>query len=509
MKRNSYFILFLIFCRLLQAQNQPDALTASIKDANAILIKADSNLVFPNSSVKIFPFNYTLKKSNDVNKALIRLKEIQAKELKQDFGLVFKATTNYNFRDVFDEQDNSFNRLRFRTELEWNILKNGLIHNRTKALQKYNDIENLKLQRNAESKQIWKRQFRVDYNYIANKEYLKLFSSFLSFENDYFDILNKLYTENYIKRERIIAVSNQIYVIKNQIETLKKSNELIKDSVSIIAYKFNELPIFSIRLDSLRLTTTQYNNEFLKKNIELKNKPLNDLSLSIYANQNFNYSLNRSQYFPAVGIRFRAPLRFNKRKERIKAQLDLLTAKENDKSSGHYNRIITHTNSYNEKLKDLQNQHKNWQIIEEKIRIFTLLKNELDDPKTGLLILELTEEKFKILENIIQIKKQLYTSIAHLFEMYPKEDLYNMLQPYFFKDYKEQQSVKFTKDSFYSLEFQYQFIITKPQYTIVVEDKDQDVKEFLKKKNLSYSTNLETSTITIARLISDKVKNLQ
>lgn len=500
-----HIICVLFFVRHTHAQVSNKLL----RYADDLHLKTSKEQQFPNTtSLVLFPFEFSTPRKNAPNQYEIKLRELESKQFLQDIGLVFKATANYNFRDAFDEEQNAFNKFRFRTELEWNILKNGFVHNRTKSQQKNNEIEHLKLQDNRLKKQIWRRQFRIDYSYISNKETISLFSSFLKFENEYFDFLNKLYAQSLIKRERIIEVGNQIHILKNQLALITKKNTLLKDSISSNANIIQVLPVFSIQLDSISINSAVYNNQYLKENIQLNHKAVNDLSLSVYVNQNFNHSVTRNQYFPAVGIRFKAPIRFNKRKDIVKTKLQLLAAQERDKSVGQYNRLITHMNSYNEILKDFQNQYKNWKVIEERIRVFDLLKEEYNSYKTGLLILELAEEKFKILENCMQLKRQLYTAISQLFELYPKENLHEILVPYTFEENENKEPLLLTQNNLYSTDFQYEFVKTQKKFSITVLNKDIEIQQFLRKKKAAFKIVKHPTAKTIVQVIQNELKQL-
>ena len=84
-----------------------------------------------------------------------------------------------------------------------------------------------------------------------NRETIEFLEKFEAFENDYFDVLNKMYYQKLIKREKIITSSNQILVLKSQIETIKKENEILQDSVSETFKNYKKLPIVKIHLDSI------------------------------------------------------------------------------------------------------------------------------------------------------------------------------------------------------------------------------------------------------------------
>jgi len=505
-KCSLFHIWFLFFCVCSQAQ----VLDQLLITADSLYDSTEETLVFNDQPFsQKFPFEFYLADNAYVNQFEIRLKELEANQYLKDWGLVFKANTNYNFRDAFDEESNTFNRLNIRAELEWNLLKNGFTHNRTRAKQKQNEAQYLKLRDRQLKKQVWRRQFRIDYQYIANKEAVQLFESFLIFENNFFDFLNTLYVQKLIKRERLITVSNQIHILQNQLQVLKKENRLLQDSISSNAHVVQKLPLFAIRTDSISIAKSVYNTPYLQENIELEHKPVNNYSLSVYVNQNFNYSFTRNQVFAAVGVRFRAPLRFNKRKQIIKTKLQLLAAREKDRSTGAYSSVITYVNTYNEKLKDLQNQYKNWKVITERIRILQVLKSELNSYDTGLLILELAEEQFKILENMIQLKRQLYTTIAHLFEQYPSQRLQDMLVPYAFKKEENKPLVLFTKSEAYSFDFQHDYLKARDHFSIAVLKDHIQVQQYLTHKKTPFTlVESPRANICVEDLIQEELKKI-
>lgn len=505
MKFSVLHIISLFFTCFVQAQ----VLSNLLIKADSLQAKTNLFLNFPDQTTlntNLFAF-HTLSKIN-VNKYEVKLKELEAEQFKQDIGLVFKATTNYNFKNAFDEEENSLNKFRIRTELEWNILKNGFIHNKIKAKQKENEIAHLNQKKDSYKKYYWRRQFRINYSFIANKESIKLTELFINFENEYFDILNQLYSQKHIKREELIKVGNQIYVLKNQLKILKQKNNILKDSVSKKIKLINELPIYYINPLVIKIEENNNNQTFLKNNIKLQHKAVNDLNLSIYVNQNYNYSITNSQYFSAIGIRFKAPLRFNKRNKIIKTKQQLLAAKQHDFNLGKRNKLITHINLYNEKLKDLQNEYTKWQVVNERIRVLQLLKQELNSYKTGIIILNLTEEKFKIIQNLIQIKKQLYTTISHLFELHPNNNIKDILIPYSFDKSIFKENVLISESKKYSIEFQYKYIQQKKKYKIYVYKNDIEIQQYLKSKKVIFFTIEEKKINTVSKLISEELKKL-
>lgn len=507
MKPTRLILLYICILHVVTITGQ--SLNQIVTDSEELYQNYSSSLVFPKNNYLHDSLYFKLPSHKKTNSFMIKLKELESKQYKKDIGLVFKATANYNFRNAFEEFSGGYIRGRIRAEIEWNILKEGYFQNRIKSERKKNEIYILKEEDLRLRKELWRRQFRVDYNFVLNKEIIVLYSNFLKFENEYFDVLNKMYFQKLIKRERLIEVSNQINVIKSQLELVKKENSIIKDSVSHQFKGLNKLPILKIELDSVALL--KENNKLLYKeeNIKLQHHPINDYNFSVYVNQNYTYSSTTQNIFPSIGLRFRAPIRFNHRKEIIKTKIKILRAQEADFKIGKYNAILTQFQEYNEKIRDLKNQYKVWQVLEERSRIIKLLKLEIEDTEAGLALLNLVEQKFKVLENIIQIKRKMYSNLSKIYEMNTEIDFYDFVSLYKFKEEKSHQIVTLIKSSKYSLEFQLKFLKTKKVHKICVLKDDIEVQTFLKARKINFVLTKYIKDLSTEQLINENLQTIK
>lgn len=482
-----------------------------IEEAEILVKKTETKLEFPTSDSKLL-FTYqplNLKKDNNLNLLEIDLKKLEANQSKKDIGLVFKANANHNFRDAIDEETNTSIITSVRTELEWNILKSGFFDNRIKSKRFDNVVAGLKEEANSVQKELWRRQFKVDYNYVLNNELISLNKTFLSFENGYFDLLNKLYYQKLIKREKLIQVSNQIHVLEEQIQALEKENRLLKDSVSVAYLKVKKLPLLKVQLDSFSLKKQLRKTNYKEENIRLEHHPLNNINLSFYINQNYRYSETAQRFFPSAGIRFKAPLRFNNRKKIIKTKIKILKAQELDKSLGQLNSIITYISEYSEKLKDLQNQYQNWQVLEERIRILKVIKEEFKTQDTGILLLELLEEQFKVLEETLELKKQLYKVITRLFVLSEANTIETLFIPYEFKKTASFEKLLLKNSRDYTIDFQISFIKAKQLPKVEVLKDDLITQNKLKKALINYVLVDNTTQKTVEQFIKEELKRIK
>jgi len=508
MKTNRIHICILI---LIAHNFYGQSLSDLVKDAENLFSKTKESLVFPSQLVDKSSINFYHQIKDDRNLKLLQidLKNLESKQYKKDIGLVFKATANYNFRDAIEEETSNYIKGSVRAELEWNILKGGFFKNRLQSKILKNDIEVLKIESANAQKELWRRQFRIDYNYILNKETIAFLHKFESFENDYFDVLNKMYFQKLIKREKIITSSNQILVLQSQIETIKKENEILRDSVSENFKNFKKLPIVKIHLDSISLAKELKKTTFKEDNIKLQHHVINDINLSFFAIQNYTYSTITQKFFPSIGVRFRAPIRLNHRKKIIETKIKILKAQETDISVGKYNASLTYIKEYNEKLKDLQNQYKSWQVLEERIRILKILKLELDSSETGLLLLGLMEEQFRVLENTLQLKRQLYKVITRLFQLNKEIDFQDFFTPFTFQEIKEEQVVCMSKSKKYSVDFQIAFLKAKRINNILVLSSEKELQHKLKEEKIAFIKVDRIRGITTEQFIEEEMNRIK
>lgn len=502
-----HIILFLV----LSITGYSQTVDGIISKAELLFSETRDGLVFPDTPVdkQAIQFYYPIANNKNVNMLEQELKEWQSKQYKKDIGLVFKTTARYNFRDAIEEDTQNYLKGSVRGELEWNILKMGYVYNRLRSRRLQNEMEVLKIESERSQKILWRRQFRIDHNFVLNKEMLGLLDNFLEFENEYFDILNSMYFQKLIKRERLIEVSNQIAVIRSQQKVLSKENEVLKDSVSGNFLTVEKLPLVRIKLDSASLSFETDKLSFKEENVRLQHHPMNDLNLSLYAVQNYNYSTNAHRFFPSIGIRFRAPIRFNHRKKIIETKIKILRAQEIDKSVGKYNNSLTYVSEYNEKLKDLQNQYKSWQVLEERIRVLKILKQELNNAETGLLLLELLEEQFRVLENTIQLKRQLYQAIAHLFELNRSIQMQNFVEPFEFTQENDEKVFCLQRSKYYSLAFQLEFLRAKKISNVTVLSSDISLQKELKKQDITFVLVDKVKGIPLESYIKQEVQRIK
>ncbi|NER17366.1 hypothetical protein [Spongiivirga citrea] len=498
------FIVLLLISTIAKTQ-EIDSLLLQSYD---IYKNADTLLHFPNSKddIDINIFSIAAKSSPTLYE--IKLKELESNSYKKDWGLQIKANSYYNFRGVLDEETNNITVSRFSAELEWNILKGGFVANRSRATATLLEKQLLDDALDQENRIIWRRQFRLHYNYSINQELLNHFERKNKFLERYFDILNTLYVKKMIKREEIINISNELLKSREQYNQIKFYQENISDSIPPF-FLNKQLPLIKLQLSEIDISKSIENEikTTLQKNIiQRENRAFKDIKFSLYANYNWTETMTRQFSSPVIGARFSAPIRFNNRKKIIQTKIQQAEAKQEDNLIGKQNQLVTYLSAHQEKIKDIHTLYKQWLILEQRKRIAQIVREELGVSNCGLLMLQYTKEQYDVIENVLQLKKQLYTVVSHIVELNQKQDVRHLISSISFNQDNTLNNVVITKNSF-SQKLQFQFLKAKKIERVQMTFRDHSFEDLLKKEGVEISfTKPAPNAIFLEKLISDELK---
>ena len=100
--------------------------------------------------------------------------------------------------------------------------------------------------------------------------------------------------------------------------------------------------------------------------------------------------------------------------------------------------------------------------------------------------MELQEEQFKILEKNLQLKRQLYTTIAHVFEVTESSNITTIVEPINFKPSSQVSKISMQLSNVFDLRLQIEFLKAKNYNSIEVLEKDIVIQQALKKANIKF-----------------------
>lgn len=453
------FIVFVFISAIAKTQEIDSLLLHS----NTLYQNAGTTLHFPVSNEDIDFDVFKMSTGSTPILHEIQLKELEANSFKKDWGLQIKANSYYNFRGVLDEETNNITISRLSTELEWDILKGGFFENRSKSTTTLLEKQLLNNALAQENRIIWRRQFRLYYNYAINQELLDHFEKRITFLEQYFDVLNTLYAKKMIKREEVIVISNELLKSTEQHKQIQFYQNNIADSIPSL-FLNKRLPLIRLQLDEIEISNSienGFNKTLQQQIIEKENQAFKNIKFSLYATYNWTETINRQFSSPIIGARFSAPIRFSNRKKIIETKIQQAKATLDDRLVGQQNQLTTYLNAHQEKVKDIQTLYKQWLLLEQRKTITQIIKEELDASNCGLLLLQYTKEQFEIMENVLQLKKQLYTVVSHIVERTEEQSLPGLITPIKFTDIHTYTNVIITKRSAFTRRLQLQFLIAK------------------------------------------------
>ncbi|MEM7186205.1 MAG: hypothetical protein AAF466_06060 [Bacteroidota bacterium] len=456
-------ILIAVFCclsQLLLAQTN----TVILDQVATIYSETDRWMHFPKASdIDVFdPKWIPIPEASTTYE--VRKLELERRILEGDPGLQLKAGATYYSSGTFD-MDNTPINSRARVELEWNVLKAGWLQNKTQAKVRDYKAQLLEQQSSKANIAAWRRKMRPEYTYAIHQELIELLNRKKAFLNLYFDVLNAMYAKKEIGREPLIKLGHALGVNNKEITHIAQLNDALTDSVAGV---FNNLSLPLLELEQApKINAAEIPRDTLLRVIQLDHHWTEDVSLSFFVNQNWDLVPNGQGTFTGAGVRLKIPLRNARRNEQVNLEYQRQMAVREQETRHHENQLITHFGTYREKIRDLKQLFTTWNVLEERKRVSMARKEALGTQETGLLLLDLIHQQFNVLEQVLFLKKQLYTVLSHLYEL--RGESLNT-QPIVFQNTSNPTKVRVAITPNYSWDFQKHFLISKGVRTLYISE---------------------------------------
>ncbi len=312
------------------------------KSTSKILIDLDSLFVHGNSLIaeKNEPFTKdfvmflsntkrldTVAKYNE--QALISAKQ---QLLKRDVGL--KLNSNYlnnQNTNAFSFDDNVFMRSRSQTEIEWNLLKGGLVENRSnaKALSYTEMIENQTVDPSLE-RNVYVKRFNLIIQ-LFNKQKLEILQKRRYLLEKLLANEEVLFKKKQLKKEDLLNAKKRLAEIEALIQVYDPynmyspwKNDANEFSKSIPVFDINYPRIFQ----KMEFPVSDSIRYFFEKEAEYKSKWYNQLNLATFTRYNYydyfqQTTNNQSKRYFSVGATLSVPLTFNSGKKKEVRQLEI------------------------------------------------------------------------------------------------------------------------------------------------------------------------------------------
>ncbi|PHR47723.1 MAG: hypothetical protein COA32_07145 [Fluviicola sp.] len=377
-------------------------------------------------------FSKQFADSNRVQNFLVELKQLESDYYKGNIGLGFNAGFLNNPTGGEQDFDNIIYRSRFITDVGWDILRSGYLHNRLKSQIAENEsriasIEDKELKKNA--------NFAILWNYIIyqfNLQKIQVLNDRMKLAQDKIDAIKKLYFLNKVDESELLKHLESIAEIRSMFNIYKEFNEQLK-----IEYQFNandtlDLPLIDIKYNKIkeRLDGQQQDSiaYLMQENIDLKNKFIKDISLRTSVRYSY-YDLvtdnPASRDFFSLGISLGIPINFNRKTkaEWINLQKESVEyIPENDRITIQKS-ILNNYYEFRYKLKQYTSMHYKRLLYQELLRKENA-RYSIDylsfNPVSSLRILD---DLMKIDIEMLDLKQQMYLKLISIHTEIPYNEI--------------------------------------------------------------------------------------
>lgn len=429
-------------------------------------------------------FSKQFSDSNRVENFLIELKQLESDYYKGNIGLGFNAGFLNNPTGGEQDFDNIIYRSRFITDVGWDILRSGYVHNRLKSQIAENEskiaaIEDKELKKNA--------SFAILWNYIIyqfNLQKIQVLNDRMKLAQDKIDAIKKLYFLNKVDESELLKHLESIAEIRSMFNIYKEFNEQLK-----LEYQFNsndtlDLPLIDIKYNTIkeRLDGQQEDSVtyYMKENIDLKNKFIKDISLRTSVRYSY-YDLvtnnPASRDFFSLGISLGIPINFNRKtkQEWINLQKESVEyIPESDRITIQKS-ILNNYYEFRYKLKQYTSMHYKRLLYQELLRKENA-RYSIDylsfNPVSSLRILD---DLMKIDIEMLDLKQQMYLKLISIHTEIPYnkiEELYTIheLDDEFEKIYASKRSIYIWDNIFnnYQLPFLLSYIEKEDFNSVII-----------------------------------------
>jgi len=310
---------------------------------------------------------------------------------KKDIGLNFGASYLYNFTPGFGLEEDLFYRQRLTFGFEMDILRSGLYGNNLKAKQLENQLRINSIQSDA----ILKNSSYEDvYNFIIftyNREKLEKIDERINLLKRQIQVIEMLYTTKEKSWEDLIELKSKISRSENMYKKWQTYNNALRENIQLTDEEINlinpaKLPILEIIPQKLFVSDNLFSSQkdelidLEQKNIELRNKRMNDVTLRPFIRYNLITQDERAnRNFSSAGVTFRMPIRFAGPTKSMKAEQEIRAYQIENEYSADNHELINYYYEYAFKLEQVFDFYHTRFKIEERLRR-EIIRYQFADP---------------------------------------------------------------------------------------------------------------------------------
>jgi hypothetical protein len=358
----------------------------------------------------------------DVTQAALDSLQALAREARSKRGLDLR----FQWRgDYWDKQDaHHFDRNRFRLGLTWDIIEDGFLETRRRAMNREDEMRLERLDANAA---------RLDNQFVCRDLAMALHFARLRLEPlERLKRLQKLYLDDLTARyhagdiflDQVVEVQTSLAETRKHIDTLRRGLQMLPGVGTDLPAA--PPPILDLDTDALLggLARQAENDaerlEVKKRILEREHDDLYDLDVEVFADAGADLDRAGSQQDARTGVSVRIPLDTGGeepvvnallREERVNMAKDRRERKLN---------LVRRANSYREKLADALDMHGKRRLTRERLRRAVLAHDIRPDPSTRVLgeslarVAKQAIEHLKVQVEMLAVKESLYRRLLYM-----------------------------------------------------------------------------------------------
>ena len=253
------------------------------------------------------------RRSRSARRTILRAK--RSEELRE-LGLSLDGGYTENLEQGAFNAEGIFYKRRASLELEWDVLKGGLMDHRYEAEELSNK---LKIARHTQRDDEREARYSRRYNriiHLFNRQKIPLLEKRRALIKDLLDVTTRLYEADYVPWKQVLDLTSQRAQVKIRLNNYRTYNEQFAWAQSA-SIRPSRLPIVDVaveRLDQAMRTSRPLDSLLALRleNMRLENHPLRQISLSPHLRYNAYHSPGSAdqplrEYFSA-GLSFSVPL---------------------------------------------------------------------------------------------------------------------------------------------------------------------------------------------------------
>jgi hypothetical protein len=423
--------------------NQDSLISSKIRDLTAFWKKYNDISAYRNAyePLSAVPPLYTVSASDSISIADYQQKLNDAKiaRLKKDLGLEGVGSYAENF-DPGPGDDDLVYRRRFQAGIDWNILSDGYISNRYKQqiLENENTINSLKPKKKFDGDDYIAISHRIIYSFNIHK--LRILQQRQEIIDDKIAIANELYLLKHLPRIDLLQIMQQQVDISGMNLVYKDYNDRLAMQIDKKTLPEHVLPLFDVDISKAFMLSGNkaVNDSILKlqiENLELANKPLNDIRLNTQFRYNYydlisSASGSRSFLSAGVGVSVPIPLGIKSNKEVVNAQAKLLEYQQKESASTDQTDLLNYFYEFRYKLKQYNNFYQKRKRYEELIRVERVKEKFGDFEFNPLSALNLLDEMLAVDVEMLDLQQEMYLQLLDINAKIPGSDVASLIKSF-------------------------------------------------------------------------------